>query len=54
MGGNFGKNISKSSSSKYSQKIIDHAKPSATDVLKTVSKRVIQKTPGEKIKKYYI
>ena len=37
---NNGKNIS----SKYSQKLIDHAKQSATDALKTVSKRAIQKT----------
>ena len=29
---------------KYSQKLLDHAKQSATDALKTTSKRVIQKT----------
>ena len=29
---------------KYSQKLLDHAKISATDALKTSSKRVIQKT----------
>ena len=28
----------------YSQKLLDHAKKSATDALKTSSKRVIQKT----------
>ena len=39
-----GKNISKSLSVKYSQKIPDHAKKSATDALKTSSKKVIQKT----------
>ena len=31
-------------SSKYSQKLLDHAKQSATEALKTTSKRVIQKT----------
>ena len=31
-------------SGKYSQKPLDHAKQSATDALKTSSKRVIQKT----------
>ena len=39
-----GKNISKSLNSKYSQQILDHAKQSATDALKTSSKRVIRKT----------
>ena len=37
-------NISKSLSGKYSQKLLDHAKQSATDVFKTASKRPIQKT----------
>ena len=40
---NVGKNISKNVSSKYSQKLLDHAKQSVTDVLKTSSKRVVQK-----------
>ena len=31
-------------SSKYSQKIVEHAKKSATDALKTASKRAIKKT----------
>ena len=44
MGKNIGKNISKNWSHKYSQKILDHAKQSAPDALKTISKRVIQKT----------
>ena len=44
MGQNVGKNISKNLRSKYSQKLLDHAKKSATDALKTVSKRGIQKT----------
>ena len=44
MGKNIGKNISKTWSGKYSQKPLDHAKQSATDALKTSSKRVIKKT----------
>ena len=47
---NTGKNIDKSTnknlSSKYSQKLLHHAKQSATDVFKTSSKKVIQK-PAE-------
>ena len=34
----------KNLSSKYSRKLLDHAKQSATDALKTSSKTVIQKT----------
>ena len=41
---NIGKNRSKSLSGKYSQKLLNHAKQSATDVFKTASKRAIQKT----------
>ena len=33
-------------SGKYNQKLLDHAKQSATDVFKTASKRAIQKTAG--------
>ena len=44
MGRSNGKNISKNLSSKYSQKLLDHAKQSDTDVIKTVSKKAIQKT----------
>ena len=40
---NIGKNISKNLSGKYSHKLLDRAKQSATDALKTTSKRVIQK-----------
>ena len=40
---NIGKNISKSLNSKYSQKLLDHAKLSGTDAFKTSAKRVIQK-----------
>ena len=40
----FAKNIGKNLSNKYSQKIIDTAKKSATDAIKTASQRVIQKT----------
>ena len=36
-GWNIGKNISKYLSSKYGQKLIDHAKQSATDPIKTAS-----------------
>ena len=44
MGKNIGKNISKSLNSKYNQKLLDHAKQSATDTFKTSSKGVIQRT----------
>ena len=44
MGKNIGKNVSKNLSGKYNQKLLDYAKKSATDALKTSSKRVIQKT----------
>ena len=40
----FAKNISKSLSNKYGQKVLDSAKKSTTDAIKTVSKRAIQKT----------
>ena len=39
IGKNIGKNISKIFSGKYSQKLLDHAKQSATDVFKTASKK---------------
>ena len=39
MGKNIGKNISKNLSGKYSQKLLDHAKKSATVALKTTSKK---------------
>ena len=39
-----GKNISKCLSGKYHQKLVDHPKQSATDALKTASKRKLQKT----------
>ena len=38
------KNIGKNISNKYSQKFVDSAKKSATDAIKTDSKRAIQKT----------
>ena len=41
---NISKNLSRTFNSKYSQKIFDHAKHSATDVLKTGSKIAILKT----------
>ena len=43
MGRNIGKKISKNLSSKYSQTLIDHAKLSSTDTLKTALKRAMQK-----------
>ena len=36
--------VAKNMSNKYSQKLVDSAKKSATDVIKTASKRGIQKT----------
>ena len=40
----FAKNIGKNLSSKYGQKLLDTAKKSTTDAIKTTSKRAIQKT----------
>ena len=40
----FAKNIGKSLSNKSGQKLIDSAKKSTTDAIKTVSKRAISKT----------
>ena len=40
----FAKNMGKSLSSKYGQKLLDSAKKSTTDAIKTASKRAIQKT----------
>ena len=42
MGKNIGKNISKNLSGKYNQKVLNHTKQSATDALKTTSKKVIK------------
>ena len=39
----FSKNMVKSLSNKYSQKLLDCAKKSKTDAIKTASKRAIQK-----------
>ena len=44
MGKNVGKDICKNLSGKYSQKLLDHAKQSATDALNTASKNAIQTT----------
>ena len=41
---NIGKNILKNLSCKYRQKLLDHVEGSATEALKTVSRRPIQKT----------
>ena len=40
----FAKNVGKSLSNKYGQKLLDSATKSTTDVIETASKRVIQKT----------
>ena len=40
----FAKNMGKSLSNKYGQKLLDSAKKSTTDAIKTASKRSIQKT----------
>ena len=44
MGKTTGKSTSKNLNGKYSQEHFDHGKESATDALKTTSKRVISKT----------
>ena len=40
----FAKNVGKSLSNKYGQKLLDSTKKSTTDAIKTASKRAIQKT----------
>ena len=40
----FAKNMGKSLSNKYGQKLLDSTKKSTTDAIKTASKRAIQKT----------
>ena len=40
----FAKNMGKRLSNKYGQKLLDSAKKSTTDAIKTASKRAIQKT----------
>ena len=40
----FAKNMGKNLSNKYGQKLLDRAKKSTTDVIRTDSKRAIQKT----------
>ena len=37
------RDLSKTLCSKYSQKLLDHARQSATDAIKTTAKRVVQK-----------
>ena len=46
MTNNIGKNISRNLSGKYSQKLLDHAKQSATDAFKTDSKKSNSKKSG--------
>ena len=43
MGRSIGKSVRKNLSSKYNQNLLDHAKQSATDALKTASKGTTQK-----------
>ena len=43
----FAKNMGKSLNNKYDQKLLDSAKKSTTDAIKTASKRAIQKTAEE-------
>ena len=43
--GTQGAKVAKNMNDKYSQKLVDTAKKSATDATKTASKRAIQKTP---------
>ena len=46
MGTNIGKNINKNLSGKYSHKLLDHGKQSATYSFKTTSKRAIKTVAG--------
>ena len=46
MGKNIDNNISKNLSSKYSQKLLDHAKISSADATKIASKKEKKKTAG--------
>ena len=43
----FAKNMGKSVSNKYDQKLLDSANKSTTDAIETASKRAIQKTAEE-------
>ena len=47
-GKNIGKNVNNNLSNKCTWKFLDHAEQSATDALKTTSKRVIQKKKKKK------
>ena len=47
MSKNNGETISKNLSGQYSQKLFDHAKQSAPDTIKTISKIVMQKAAEE-------
>ena len=51
MGTSIDENINKNIRGKYGQKRVDHAKQSATDVLKTSSIRVIKKKKKKKKEK---
>ena len=45
----FAKNIGKSLSNKYGQKLLDSAKKSTTEAIKTVSKRAIKKQQRQQV-----
>ena len=49
MGKSVGKNLNNNLSGTYSQKLFDHDKQSATDALKTSSKRVIKKQQKQQV-----
>ena len=49
MGKNFGKDINRILSGKYSQKRLDHAKKSVTDALKTDPRKVVQKKQKQQL-----
>ena len=49
MGKSVGKNLNNNLSGTYSQNLFDHDKQSATDALKTSSKRVIKKQQNQQV-----
>ena len=49
MGKNFGKNVSKSLSGKYNQKLLDYAEKSATDALKLLQKKQFSKRQKQQV-----
>ena len=49
MGKDFGKNVSKSLSGKYNQKLLDYAEKSATDALKLLQKKQFSKRQEQQV-----